>query len=343
MSTLGFGDITFQSDLGRAFSVLVLMTGIVMLLIVLPFAFIRFFYAPWLETQIQNRAPRKLPPDTQDHIIICAYDSLASGLVEWCEREQIPYVVIEPDASKASEWHLDGISVVVGDRDNQQTYENINVNQAQMVVANCEDVLNTNITLTVREVSEDVPIIALSSDPNAVDILELSGATNVLSLKRRLGQQLVNRVMTQWTGSYSIGEYNDLKVAELPVHNTSLAGKSIGETKLRNETGVNIIGVSDQGPIEPPLPDKQLTETSVLLVLGTEAQLDIVKSFLSTSPAEEAHLLLIGGGTVGRAAASVMKSRGISFIYSKRNRADVENFGRNMKMFSRGMHPTMRR
>ena len=43
MSTLGFGDITFQSDIGRLFSVIVLITGIVMLLIVLPFAFIRFF------------------------------------------------------------------------------------------------------------------------------------------------------------------------------------------------------------------------------------------------------------------------------------------------------------
>ena len=48
MSTLGFGDITFASDLGRLFSVVVLIYGIVMLLIVAPFTFIRFFYAPWL-------------------------------------------------------------------------------------------------------------------------------------------------------------------------------------------------------------------------------------------------------------------------------------------------------
>ncbi|MEL7061859.1 MAG: potassium channel family protein, partial [Acidobacteriota bacterium] len=46
MSTLGFGDITFESDVGRLFSVVVLLSGIVLLLIVLPFAFIRFFYAP---------------------------------------------------------------------------------------------------------------------------------------------------------------------------------------------------------------------------------------------------------------------------------------------------------
>ena len=43
MSTLGFGDITFHSDLGRLFSVLVLFSGIVVLLVMLPFTFIQFF------------------------------------------------------------------------------------------------------------------------------------------------------------------------------------------------------------------------------------------------------------------------------------------------------------
>lgn len=52
MSTPGFGDINFESDVGRAFTILVLLSGIVLLLIMPPFAFIRFFYVPWLEAQI---------------------------------------------------------------------------------------------------------------------------------------------------------------------------------------------------------------------------------------------------------------------------------------------------
>jgi voltage-gated potassium channel len=44
MSTLGFGDITFHTEGGRLFSIFVLMTGLVMFVIVLPFAFIRYFY-----------------------------------------------------------------------------------------------------------------------------------------------------------------------------------------------------------------------------------------------------------------------------------------------------------
>ena len=43
MTTLGFGDITFTSDIGRLFSMIVLVSGVVFLLVMLPFLFIRLF------------------------------------------------------------------------------------------------------------------------------------------------------------------------------------------------------------------------------------------------------------------------------------------------------------
>ena len=67
MSTLGFGDITFTTDLGKLFSILVLLSGVVFLLTMLPFTFIQFFYLPWLEAQSKAGAPRKLQEDTTGH------------------------------------------------------------------------------------------------------------------------------------------------------------------------------------------------------------------------------------------------------------------------------------
>ncbi|RMH51403.1 MAG: potassium channel protein, partial [Bacteroidetes bacterium] len=49
MTTLGYGDIVFESEAGRIYTLAVLMGGIVTIFIVFPFTFIRFFYAPWLE------------------------------------------------------------------------------------------------------------------------------------------------------------------------------------------------------------------------------------------------------------------------------------------------------
>ena len=49
MSTLGFGDITFTSDAGKLFTLIVLVSGVILMLIMLPFTFVQFFYAPWLK------------------------------------------------------------------------------------------------------------------------------------------------------------------------------------------------------------------------------------------------------------------------------------------------------
>ena len=70
MSTLGFGDITFTSDLGRVFSIVVLMSGVLLLLIMLPFTFIQFFYAPWLEAQKKGHTPRSIPPVSYTHLTL---------------------------------------------------------------------------------------------------------------------------------------------------------------------------------------------------------------------------------------------------------------------------------
>ncbi|MGA1724285.1 MAG: ion channel, partial [Ilumatobacteraceae bacterium] len=51
MTTLGFGDITFTSDLGRSFSVVVLISGSAFLLVVLPFTFIQFVFIPWISAR----------------------------------------------------------------------------------------------------------------------------------------------------------------------------------------------------------------------------------------------------------------------------------------------------
>jgi voltage-gated potassium channel len=251
MSTLGFGDITFQSYIGRLFSVFVLLSGIVMLLIVLPFAFIRFFYAPWLESQIRNTAPRALPENTEGHVILTNYDAIAQGVIRRLERDDLPYVVLEPDPHKAANLKVDGVQVVTGDVDSKETYEAVQTDRARFVLANHDDQMNTNITLTVRESAPDVPIAAFISDDDSQDILELSGATQTFPIKRWLGEQLATRVTTQHGEVHPIGKYRELQLAELPVRNTSLEGKTLRETEIRQRAGATVVGLWERGTLRP--------------------------------------------------------------------------------------------
>ena len=319
MSTLGFGDITFESDIGRMFSIVVLLSGIVLLLIVLPFAFIRFFYAPWLETQIRMRAPRRVPPGTEGHVVICGYDSIAPGLIRRLEQEEIPYFVLEEDPNVAADRHLEGISVLAGEVDSKATYEALGLDRARLVLANREDTVNTNIVLTVREVEPDEPVVAIANQEDSIDVLELSGATHVLPLKKWLGEQLANRVNALRAQLHPIGQYEDLLIAELPLHQTPLAGKTVRETRLRQISGVSIIGIWERGRLYPVRPDVRLTDSSVLVVIGTEAQLGTLDELLVIYNVNPNPVVVIGGGRVGAAAARALRRREVPVNLVERN------------------------
>ena len=311
MSTLGFGDITFESDIGRAFSILVLLSGIVMLLIVLPFAFIRHFYVPLLESKKKNKVPRQVPPGTKDHVLICSYDVIARDLMERLKQENTPYYVIENDLEKALENHDDHIPELFGELDNEETFIRANIKDAKLVLVNRDDIVNTKIILTIRDIAPNVPIVAIATDVESIDVQQLSGADHVLPVRKWLGEQLANRVNAQHAKSHPIGQYEDLLIAELPIHNTPLVSKTIKEAGLRQKFGVSIVGIWRRGILQSIAGDEKLTHDSVLVIIGNKKQLDSVDELFLDYNVNPNPVLLIGGGRVGSAAAESLHENGV--------------------------------
>jgi voltage-gated potassium channel len=312
MTTLGFGDITFTSDIGRFFSVIVLVSGVVCLLVVLPFLFIRLFYAPWLESRMRNRAPRRVPEGTAGHVVIAEHDAIAVGLIDRLVADGIPHFVIEPDPAVAARLISDGVSVVSGESDGRATYERLGIASARLMLANCEDTTNTNITLTVREVSADVPIVAIVEEEDSVDILELSGATTVLPLKHQLGEYLASRVDAGRAEAHIIGEFKGLQIAELPVRDTPFTGQTVRETRLRERTGLNVVGFWERGRLRPAFPDTAIMPDGVMVVTGTTDQIRVLNDLLPSDGTPAPPVLVIGAGKVGHAAARALRRKGLA-------------------------------
>jgi Trk K+ transport system NAD-binding subunit len=312
MSTLGFGDIVFDSDIGRAFSLLVLISGIVLLLVLLPFTFIRSFYAPWLEAQIRGRAPQRVPDNTTDHVVICGYDALAASLVERLVLYNIPYCLIEPDPAEAARKTRDGLLVITGDVDSRETYINLRAGHARLILANLGDAVNTNITITAREVAPNVPIVATVETEDSVDVLELSGCNHVLPLHQQLAERLANRINAGHAEVHVIGNIRNLRIAEFAVHNTPFAGHTVREAQLREATGVEIISVWERGKLLPARPDTFLSNSSLLVVAGTEQQILELNLLLVIYDINYNPVLVIGGGKVGRATAMALRRKDVA-------------------------------
>jgi len=320
MTTLGFGDITFYSDLGRAFSILVMVTGVMFLLVILPFTFIEFFYAPWMAAQAAARTPRELPVGTARHVIFTDHGPITKALIPLLVKYGHPYVVLCPSMVEANELHEQGVRCAVGALDDPATYRNLRIGEASMLVATRADVINTNITFTARELAEHVPIITTASNDAARDVLELAGATQVLRLEEMMGQALARRVIGKDCAAHVIGEIEGLQIAEANAAATELEGLTLAESRIRTRTGVSVIGFWDHGQLRSADPHTPIARQTVLVLAGTEDQMQNYNTaFARETPDEGAHVVIVGGGRVGRITSNHLREAGLSTSVIEKN------------------------
>lgn len=314
MSTLGFGDITFTSDLGRIFSVVVLLSGSIFMLVLLPFMFIQFFYVPWMEAQAAARAPRKLDESTRGHVILTGKSALEQTFIAILNRTHHQYVLLVADLQEALRLHDEGYRVMVGELDDQATYQRAQAGAAAMVVAAQRDTTNSNIAFTVREISEEVKIVATASSEASLDVLELAGCDHVLQLGEMLGNSLARRVVGRDAKCREVGAFGELIIAEASVHGTPLVGRTLKQIRLNEHTQVNVIGVWDRGRFSLAGPDTLIEPSTVLLLAGKREDLDEYNGLFCVYGTADASVIIIGGGRVGRATAKGLKEAGIKHV-----------------------------
>ncbi len=317
MTTLGFGDITFESDAGRIFSVVVLLSGSTFLLVVLPFVFIQFLFIPWMHERDRRRAPRSLPASTRGHIILTAVGPVEEALIDDADQAEVPYVILVDDLEEAGRLHDVGRSVMVGPLDDPATYERARASEAAMVVASRDDQTNTNIAFTVREIAPDVEIVTTANRPASVDVLEIAGADRVIQLGEVLGTSMAARALGLGGRSHVIGEFAGLRIAEAGVDGTDLVDRTLAEARLRERFGLGLIGVWDRGGFEIANAATVLRSSSLLLLAGSTDQLARFDGSFDhpgePSEADTPKAVVIGGGRVGRAVGAAFAEEGVEF------------------------------
>ncbi len=323
MSTLGFGDITFSSDAGKLFSILVMLSGVIFLLVMLPFTFIQYFWAPWLEVQKKRSIPRSLPENAQGHIILVGVNPLSLDLAQELKAYGLRAVILSPDSQTTLDLVAQGYPAVMGDHDSGETYKSLRIDEAAMLVAMDSDVRNTNIVFSAREVNTEIPIVAKVEHEAAIDILELAGSTRVFHFHKLLGHALARRVLHTGRRASVLNRFEHLEVVEAPLMRTGLVGKTLRHSGLRNETGVNVVGIWERGRFSLPTPDTMFSPNTVIVAAGTPEQVASLETMLAAGASESAasdSVVILGGGRVGQAAAEYLNSHGHECVVVEKGR-----------------------
>ncbi len=323
MSTLGYGDIVFESDGGKLFSLVVLTSGALSILVVLPFAFTQFILSPWMDKREAARVPRHVPDDLSGHIVVTSLDAVTQALLARARRARVPHVVLATDSVTAGTMQNMGYRTMLGPLDDPRTFRRAGVDRAALVATTLADTTNTNVVFTAREFSPHVHIAATADSPASVDILKLAGCDQVVELAKVLGTAMAQRAVGSAGHSHTVGVFGSIRVAEAGVAGTSMVGKTLHELDVPGMCGAHVLATYEKGAIQPPDLGTKLSEHSTLILAGTKAELAAYdQHFAATSPTERS-ALIIGGGRVGRAAARTLASNRIPYTVVERAKGRV--------------------
>jgi voltage-gated potassium channel len=317
MTTVGYGDVVFESLPGRVFSSIVGLSGIFILFAVaLP-----LIVTPWLE-RLNRELPLRAPPKMRDHIIICGYNPIVEALAENFRRQNIPFLVIERSeetARKISKKY----QVIWGDPAEKGVLASANIQSAKLLIANERDERNADIALTVREIS-DVEVVALAEDLARARFLSYAGASRIISPKSLLGTFIAQITSPPRKGVFpgAVKLFGGVLV-ELPIFPGSpLIGKEVHDPAL-NETGARVVGMWQKGRFVSIPKEEVIRSHSVLMAVGEAEALDRLRE-LTIGPPREGPLMVIGYGDVGRRIVKVLSERGVSpSVVDKRELCDT--------------------
>lgn len=276
-----------------------------------------------MDAQSKSRTPRKLPSDTRNHVIITNYDAVTESLIEKLVSHKKDYVVVVEEFQKALELYDKNIRVAVGNIDDPETYSKLQAQNAALVVATNSDQMNTNITLTLRENFEHLPIVTTADSPYSIDILQLAGSSLVLQLYDLLGRSLASWTIAGDCKSNRIGVYGELIIAQAPAIGTPLVGQTIGQSKIRETFGLNVVGIWERGKFIIPGPHTMIDRSSVLLLAGLESALakyDDVYSFYQICKVAGGRVIIVGGGRVGNVIAKKFEGMDVPYLIIEKTR-----------------------
>ncbi|WP_193107218.1 TrkA family potassium uptake protein [Brachybacterium sp. FME24] len=325
MSTLGYGDITFDSDLGRLFSLSVLLSGVVYMLVLLPFFVIQYIVTPWLDRRRTSRTPRKVPAQLQDHVLLVGSDAVTQAFAARAERSQVPAVLVVEDPVEAGQLHDQGRQVVVGPLDSALTYRHAGADRARLVVSTLSDTANTNVAFTVRQVCGDVPVAVTASKPVSVDVLSLAGSDHVLELGAVLGQEMAGRVLGSTGRVHRIGSFGGTFIAEAAARGTSLVGMTVGEAIAELRSCVRILAIMRKGRLRPLKPELLISGSTVLILAGEPDELAAYDEQFQAQEQSEDPVIILGGGRVGRSASRELTAQGVPNTIVEQLPGRVEN------------------
>lgn len=220
VTTTGYGDVRPESDTARLMTTLIVTPLRVLFLILLVGTTIELLAERTREAlRVQMRRRSMF-----DHIIICGYGTKGRSaaktlLARGTDPDAIVVIDTDPEARRAAQ--AEGFATVAGSATSVGVLEEAEIRRARaIVVAPNRDDTSVLATLTARELSATITIVAAVREEENVHLLHQSGADSVITSSGAAGRLLgiathAPRLVEVLEDLISVGEGLDINEREV--------------------------------------------------------------------------------------------------------------------------------
>src|SRR4030042_2020563 len=176
LTTVGFGEVHPLSKVGRAYTLVLLLAGMgVMLYIVTSLA--RVVVEGEIRQALGKRKLLTRIKRLKGHYIICGFGRIGEIIARQLKEKGIPLVVVENNPEHVSRLEESGYSFVVGDATREEALQEAGIERASGLGAVVDsDADNVYITLTARSLQPGLYIVARAEERGAEPKLKRAGA-----------------------------------------------------------------------------------------------------------------------------------------------------------------------
>lgn len=292
ITTVGTHEVHPLDRSGHAFMIALMVSGY-SANVYLVVAFTQALISELLPAVIGKRRMEHDLSRIHGHFIICGWGRMGQEISDQFQHKQAPFVVIELNPEKCRQLLAAGILHVQGDASDDATLRAAGIERAHGLVSVAPtDAHNIFITLSARALNRDLYIVARSIYAQDVHKLELAGANRVVSPyvigARRIAAAMFHPAVSDFLESDVAEGDVEWEIEELALGaGNRFAGKSIRESRIREQTGCTVIAIQAAGStrfVGNPSPDTVLQPGDVLIAVGTPSQLNKLAGLAGAKP-----------------------------------------------------------
>ena len=248
LTTVGFGEIHELGHAGKAFTVVLILAGVGIILYII--SSVTQFVVEGRIREVLGR--RKLEENIQKlkgHYIICGYGRVGQTICDILSLKGLKLVVIDNDPEKSEQLHKKDILHIIGEATDENILLAAGIEQAKtIIIALRTDMDNVYVTLSARGINPNLFILARSGDVGSGKKLLRAGANKVVCPYRkgaiRMAQIILRPTVTDVFDLAMMDKNIKFQMEEIPVNSSSnLIGIPLQDSGIRRDLNLIIIAI----------------------------------------------------------------------------------------------------